>query len=140
MATLRQACNSALRNYSSLTSLLPDGVNGIISAGMMKAGKITPCVTLQMGPVGGGILRQPHYTELVFARVYYSQRAMGAPSFKDIDAIVEQAIAALDDTGITTEDDFTFKVQWEYTSGDLFDEVFRSDFRMMRFRAFRLRT
>ena len=140
MATLRQACYSALRNYGSLTSLLPDGEDGIISAGMMKAGRKTPCLTLQMGPVGGGIRRQPHYTELVFARVYYSRKAMGAPSFKDIDAIVEQAIAALDDTGITTEDDFTFKVQWEYTSGDLFDEVFRLDFRMMRFRAFRLKT
>ena len=141
MATLRQACYTALRNYSPLTSLLPEGASSIISAGMMKAGKAMPCVTIQMGPAGGGIRGQPNYTELVFVRVYYSQLAMGSPSFKDIDAIVEKVRAALDNTGITTDDDFTWKLQWDsFTSGDLFDEVYRANFRTVRFRAFRLKT
>ncbi len=133
---------TALRANANVTSLLPDGANGIITAGSLRLALPNttglPLIAVRDMGESGSLRALPFTQPLVFFRVY-DQGAPSNHSYITINRVIDELIRALHRVPLTTQMSYQslFELSFDnFITLDDFDEFLKLPFRGVRFRAF----
>lgn len=138
------AAANKLAATTNITSVLPNGANGIIPAFNLLGDTFPsnlnlPCIVLKDGGTYGQARDLPFTQQTLMVMVYDTAPSPNHISYSRIDQLVWECIAALDRATLVMEASYysLFSIEYDnYISGDLFDTNFRLPYKAVRFRAF----
>lgn len=141
---LTPAVANKLKATSLITSVLPLGADGIISAFTLRVDNFPdtinlPCIVVKGGGIYGRPSELPHTQDTIMLQIYDTAPSPNHLSYQRIDQLVWECIKALDKQELVLEASYysMFEIIWDnYISAALFDEKLKCPCKWVRFRAF----